>query len=577
MAKNYTKDSIESLDYFEHIRRYPGMYIGSKDIKGLHHCIKEIISNSIDEYLNGAGTQIDIILQRDGGIYIRDNGRGIPHGKHKSGCSILQACFGIANTGGKFNNATGESGYNTSGGEHGTGGKAVNALSTKMIVTTERDGEKEIVEFSKGKFISYSTEAIDKNKSGVSVLFYPDSDIFETVEVDSQELQNMIQEFSYLCRGLTFNFTDEKSNIARTYYSEKGLYDYLNYLNKDKDFICNSIYFTESENSYQIEVALGYNNSYSSIVKLYTNNIPQEKGTHLTGFKMAWTSALNDFARDKKMLKDKDNNLTGSDFEEGQILILNFKMIDPVFKGQNKEELSSSEGRTYVQKLTTKALKNIFIHQEKDIKIIIEKALNARKAREAAKKAREAVRNKGEKKTRLLNLPTKLVDAWSKDRDKCELLICEGDSSAAGLIEARNSETQAVFPIRGKILSTLKSTDDKIWSNQEIVNIIKALGLDVDAKTRRPIWNADKLRYGSVILCTDADPDGASIKNLLLTMFWVLCPNIITEGRVYSAIPPLFRITTRKNEYIFLRDAVALSNYKDAHKGEKYLVNRNKG
>lgn len=426
MAKNYTKDSIESLDYFEHIRRYPGMYIGSKDIKGLHHCIKEIISNSIDEYLNGAGTQIEIVLQRDGGIYIKDNGRGIPHGKHKSGCSILQACFGIANTGGKFNNATGESGYNTSGGEHGTGGKAVNALSTKMIVTTERDGKKEIVEFSKGKFVSYSTEAIDKSKSGVSVLFYPDSDIFETVEVDSQELQNMIQEFSYLCRGLTFNFTEEKNNITRTYFSEKGLYDYLNYLNKDKDFICNSIYFTESENSYQIEVALGYNNSYSSIVKLYTNNIPQEKGTHLTGFKMALTSALNDFARDKKILKDKDNNLTGSDFEEGQILILNFKMIDPVFKGQNKEELSSSEGRTYVQKLTTKALKNIFIHQEKDIKIIIEKALNARKAREAAKKAREAVRNKGEKKTRLLNLPTKLVDAWSKDRDKCELLICEG-------------------------------------------------------------------------------------------------------------------------------------------------------
>ena len=577
MAKNYTKDSIESLDYFEHIRRYPGMYIGSKDIKGLHHCIKEIISNSIDEYLNGAGTQIDIILQRDGSIYIKDNGRGIPHGKHKSGCSILQACFGIANTGGKFNNATGESGYNTSGGEHGTGGKAVNALSTKMIVTTERDGEKEIVEFSKGKFVSYSTEAIDKNKSGVSVLFYPDSDIFETVEVDSQELQNMIQEFSYLCRGLTFHFTDEKNNIIKTYFSENGLYDYLNYLNKDKDFICNSIYFIESENSYQIEVALGYNNSYSSIVKLYTNNIPQEKGTHLTGFKMAWTSALNDFARDKKMLKDKDNNLTGSDFEEGQILILNFKMIDPVFKGQNKEELSSSEGRTYVQKLTTKALKNIFIHQEKDIKIIIEKALNARKAREAAKKAREAVRNKGEKKTRLLNLPTKLVDAWSKDRAKCELLICEGDSAAAGLIEARDSETQAVFPIRGKILSVLKSTDEKIWSNQEIVNIIKALGLDVDAKTRRPIWNADKLRYGSVILCTDADPDGASIKNLLLTMFWELCPDIITEGRVYSAIPPLFRITTKKNKYIFLRDTAALNDYKDAHKGEKYLVNRNKG
>ena len=577
MEKLYTKDSIESLDYFEHIRRYPGMYIGSKDIKGLHHCIKEIISNSIDEYLNGAGTQIDIILQRDGGIYIKDNGRGIPHGKHKSECSILQACFGIANTGGKFNNATGESGYNTSGGEHGTGGKAVNALSTKMIVTTERDGEKEIVEFSKGKFVSYSTEAIDKNKSGVSVLFYPDSDIFETVEVDSQELQNMIQEFSYLCRGLTFHFTDEKNNIIKTYFSENGLYDYLNYLNKDKDFICNSIYFTESENSYQIEVALGYNNSYSSIVKLYTNNIPQEKGTHLTGFKMAWTSALNDFARDKKMLKDKDNNLTGSDFEEGQILILNFKMIDPVFKGQNKEELSSSEGRTYVQKLTTKALKNIFIHQEKDIKIIIEKALNARKAREAAKKAREAVREGTKKKTKALKFDSKLADCFSPDRKKCEIYLVEGNSAAGNLKSARDNEFTAVLPIRGKLLNVRKSSLDKIQKNAEIMTMIEAFGLKVDPKTMKLTYDEDELRYGKIIIESDADSDGSHIKNLFYTFLWTFAPQLIIDGHVYAGVPPLYKVTEGKDKYIYLKDDAALTRYKEEAKSKKYSVKHLKG
>ena len=341
---NYNADSIKSLDYFEHIRQYPGMYIGSKDLKGLHHCVKEIISNSIDEFLNGAGTEIIVKIQSDGGIYIQDNGRGIPHGKHESGCSILQACFGIANTGGKFNNATGETGYNTSGGEHGTGGKAVNALSTKMIVTTSREGLKEIVEFSKGKFVSYKTEKT--NTTGTTVLFYPDIEIFETIEVDSKQLKEMIKEFSFLCSGLKFIFIDEKNNIQESFYSINGLKDYITYLNKNNSFLFKPIYIKGEEGNFQLEAILGYNNSYSNSVKLYTNNIPQEKGTHLTGFKTALTSTLNIFAKENKILKDKDENLTGSDYEEGQILILNFKMIDPVFKGQNKEELSSSEGRT---------------------------------------------------------------------------------------------------------------------------------------------------------------------------------------------------------------------------------------
>lgn len=576
MTNNYKATDIKSLDYFEHIRKYPGMYIGSKDAKGLLHCVKEILSNSIDEYLNGAGSTITVELLKNNGIRITDDGRGIPHGKHSSGCSTLQACFGIANTGGKFDNATGQTGYNTSGGEHGTGGKAVNALSKKMIVTTSREGLKEIVEFSKGQFISHSEEKINSSITGTSVEFYPDPTVLETIVFDVAAIRAMIQEFSFLCKGLKFIFITEDGKTEE-FYSEHGLFDFMTYLNKDKNLITSPIYFEQEEDKFKLEVAIAYNSSYSSTVKLYTNNIPQEKGTHLTGFKTAWTAGLNTFARENKLLKEKETNLTGSDYEEGMVLILNFKMIDPVFKGQNKEELSSSEGRTYVQKLTSAAMKELFFTNKKDLKTVIDKALNARKARAAAKKARDAVREPKGKKDKLLNLPTKLVDAWSTKRDTCELLIVEGDSAAAGLIGARDSEYQAVFPIRGKLINLYKNTSDKVFSNQEVINIIKAIGLEMDNKSHKLVYDASKLRYGKIILAADADPDGQAIRNLLLTFFWSICPELLTKGHIYVAIPPLFRITTKKNQYIYLRDGIELEEYKIQHNGESYLVSRNKG
>ena len=576
MTSNYKATDIKSLDYFEHIRKYPGMYIGSKDAKGLLHCVKEILSNRIDEYLNGAGSTITVELLKNNGIRITDDGRGIPHGKHSSGCSTLQACFGIANTGGKFDNATGQTGYNTSGGEHGTGGKAVNALSKKMIVTTSREGLKEIVEFSKGQFISHNEEKIDSSITGTSVEFYPDPTVLETVVFDVAAIRAMIQEFSFLCKGLKFIFITEDGKTEE-FYSEHGLFDFMTYLNKDKNLITSPIYFEQEEDKFKLEVAIAYNSSYSSTVKLYTNNIPQEKGTHLTGFKTAWTAGLNTFARENKLLKEKETNLTGSDYEEGMVLILNFKMIDPVFKGQNKEELSSSEGRTYVQKLTSAAMKELFFTNKKDLKTVIDKALNARKARAAAKKARDAVREPKGKKDKLLNLPTKLVDAWSTKRDTCELLIVEGDSAAAGLIGARDSEYQAVFPIRGKLINLYKNTSDKVFSNQEVINIIKAIGLEMDNKSHKLVYDASKLRYGKIILAADADPDGQAIRNLLLTFFWSICPELLTKGHIYVAIPPLFRITTKKNQYIYLRDGIELEEYKIQHNGESYLVSRNKG
>lgn len=575
MITNYQADNIKSLDYFEHIRKYPGMYIGSKDAKGLLHCVKEIVSNSIDEYLNGAGTQITITILPDNGIRIEDNGRGIPHGKHPSGCSVLQACFGIANTGGKFDNATGASGYNTSGGEHGTGGKAVNALSKTMIVKTRREGIEETVEFSRGKFISHKENKIDKSITGTSVEFYPDAEVLETVDFDIKAIRDMIREFSFLCRGLRFVYT--VLDKTEEFYSERGLADYMDYLNPKGEFITDPLYFSADEGKFQLEVAVGYSKAYSSTIKLYTNNIPQEKGTHLTGFKTAWTMGLNNFARDNKLIKDKEENLAGSDYEEGMILILNFKMIDPVFKGQNKEELSSSEGRTYAQKLTTQALGDLTISYKNSFKTIIEKALSARKAREAAKKAREAARGDKKKKEKALKFDSKLADCYSKNRALCEIYVTEGDSASGNLKSARNNELQAVMPVRGKILNCQKSTLEKISKNAEIMTMIDAFGLKRDPKTLKLTYDKDDLRYGKIIIAADADVDGSHIRNLFYTFIWNFCPQLIEEGYVYSLVAPLYKITMGKDTYIYLKDDEALAEFQAKNKGKKYQVNRFKG
>lgn len=564
---NYQASNIKSLDYFEHIRKYPGMYIGSKDAKGLLHCVKEIISNSIDEYLNGAGNiiKIQILTNPDNGIIIEDNGRGIPHGKHPSGCSVLQACFGIANTGGKFDNATGESGYNTSGGEHGTGGKAVNALSKKMIVKTRRDGIEEVVEFSKGKFLSHKENKIDNSITGTYVEFYPDNEVLEETKFNEKAIKDMVREFSFLCKGLTFFVNDEK------FFSKNGLSDYMEYLNPKKDFIAPPIYFEQSEEKFQLEVAIGYNNSYSSTVKLYTNNIPQEKGTHLTGFKTAWTVGLNAFARDNKLLKEKDENLTGSDYEEGMILILNFKMIDPVFKGQNKEELSSSEGRTYVQKLTTNALKDIFLYQKKDIKPIIDKAINARKAREAAKKAREAVRQPKEKGLKAkLALSTKFTDCISKNPKERNLLLVEGTSAASSAIEARNTRTDCIYQLRGKIISPLKTDVSKILQNQEMSDIIRVIGAGFGKD-----FDVSKMNFNKVVITSDQDSDGFDIELLLLTFFYTYMRPLVEAGKLYRAVTPLYIIRQKDKEYYCYSDN-ELEEWKNSHSG-KYDLLRAKG
>lgn len=572
---NYDASSVKVLKGLEGVRQSPGMYIGSVDQKGLHHCVKEQISNGVDEYLNGSCTDIWITLHKDGSTTVKDNGRGIPHGLKEDGLSILSTCFGVLHAGGKFDNA-GNSGYNTSGGEHGIGAKACSALAKKLIVTSCREGLKDTSIFEKGILIEQKTnEKIDSKEHGVEVKWYPDMTIF-TEEFNSELLEKeLVREFSYLNSGLHFHFKDENKNYEKDYYSEDGMRDYLLYLNQNKDFVFNPIYLTSTEDKFSIDIAIAYNSTYSSTIRLYTNSIPQEKGTHLTGFKTAWTMAINNFAKENKWLKEKDTNLTGTDLEEGMILIINFKMIDPMFEGQNKSNLTSSEGRTYTQRLVTNVIKDYLIQNKNGIKLLVEKAINARKAREAAKKARDNIRKKTEKKT-VLKLPSKLTDAWGKDRSRCEIFITEGDSASGGIKESRDNETQAVLPVRGKILNVWKSSLDKILANAEIRDMIKAFGFDIDVKTGKVVFDESKLRYGKIIICADADCDGGHIQSLFYTFIWSFIPELIQKGYVYATVPPLFRVTSGK-KYIYLKDEVALEEYKNQHSGKKFLVNRLKG
>lgn len=576
---DYGIKDVKTLEGIEAIRLRSGMYIGSVGPEGVRHITLEIISNAIDEYLAGACSICKITVSNDDIVTVEDNGRGIPFGKAEDGSEVLINIFTKLHTGAKFD-AAGKTGYNTSGGMNGIGAKATNALSSIFQVTSVRGGHQAQAVFKRGILQNYK-ETNYKNKSDhfTIIKFKPDEEIFkEGIELDYNLLRKQLQELAYLSPGLVFEF-QYKDKEAEIITSQKGILDYIEALNKNKEALT-SIFYTETiEDRIGVKIAMLYNNTYADTYKLYTNSIPNSGGTHLTGFRTALTQSVNDYARSNNLLKEKDSNITGDELKEGLVLVLSFIMPDPVFSGQTKDVLSSTEARTIVQRLVTKDLRTWLDSHPKDAKAIIDKALLARKARENAKKAKDAARNiEGKKKGKtFLNLPTKLVDCWSKNRTECELFISEGDSAASGLVGARNAEFQAIFPIRGKIISARKCTSEKLLTNQEVVNIIKALGLDFDAKKTKMIYDERKLRYGKIMMAADADPDGEAIKNLLLTLFWELCPELVINGHIYATVPPLFRVTTKKNEYIYLRDNNELEEYKKQHTNEKYLINRNKG
>lgn len=568
---NYGVKDIRTLEGIEAIRLRPGMYIGSIGPAGVHHITLEIISNAVDEYLNGHCTECKIQVNSEtGSIYISDNGRGVPFGKAKDGSETLVNVYTKLHTGAKFD-STGKTGYNTSGGMNGVGAKATNALSSSFTVQSTRDGKQAQAEFAKGKLISYKeTTVSNKDKSGTIVCFIPDKEIFkEGITLDYERLKRQIQELAYLSPGMVFHLIYDEN--PETITSKNGIKDYIADLNNKKNTLT-SVFYTETmEDRVGVKIAMQYNDTYTDTYKLYTNSIPNSGGTHLTGFRTALTQTVNKYARDNKFLKEKDTNFTGDELKEGLVLVLSFIMPDPVFSGQTKDVLSSSEARTIVQRLVSKEIETWLNANKNDAKAIIDKALLARAAREKAKKAKETVRK--QEKIKRANLPGTLADASSHDRSKCEIFIVEGESAAGSAKEARNRTTQAIFQLRGKVLNVLKVDLHKALQNKEIDGMINAFGLEV--KDGKVVVDESKLRYSKFIITADADVDGSHIRILFLTFIWKFAPELIEKGYIYAAVPPLYKATMgTKIQYI--KDDAALEDFRKKT-SKKFDLGRMKG
>ena len=566
----YGINQIKTLEGIEAIRLRAGMYIGSVGPEGVRHITLEIISNAVDEYLNGHCTLCSITVTKDGDIEIKDNGRGVPFGKAEDGSETLVNIYTKLHTGAKFD-SDGKTGYNTSGGMNGVGAKATNALSAQFQVASFRDGKHAVASFSKGELLSYQEEPWKNKETGTWIKFRPDETIFkEGIHLDYDALRKQIQELAYLSPGMVFNLKFEDKD-EETITSKNGIKDYIDDLNKNKNQLT-SVFYTESmEDRIGVKLAMQYNDTYTDVYKLYTNSIPNSGGTHLTGFRTALTSTINDYARENKLLKEKDANITGEELKEGLVLVLSFIMPDPVFSGQTKDVLSSSEARTAVQRLVAKEIKVWLDANPKDAKAIVDKALLARAAREKAKKAKETVR-KVDAKRRVV-MPDVLADASSKERSKCEVFIVEGKSAAGSTKEARDRGTQAVFQLRGKPLNVLKCDLHKALQNKEISGMVDAFGLEV--KDNKIIVDESKLRYGKFIITADADVDGSHIRVLFLTFIWKFCPELLERGYVYAAVPPLYK-ATMGTKIQYLKDDAALETFRKTN-SKKFELGRMKG
>lgn len=554
-GQSYDSSQIQVLEGLEHVRLRPGMYIGSTGFDGLHHLIKEIADNSVDEAIAGFANQIKITLLADGGVRVDDNGRGIPVDIHpKTGKSALETVLTVLNAGGKF----GGGGYKVSSGLHGVGSSVVNALSTRMIAEVRKNGKLHHVEFELGKTTPEGFNVIGQaDGTGTSITFYPDPTIFkETTTFDYEWVSNYARHQAYLTKGILISVADERSGKRESFYFEGGIRSYVRRLNEGKEVVSDDIFYVEKlMEDTMVEVALQYNDTYSETIKPFANNVlTPEGGMHVVGFRTALNRVINDYARKNNLLKEKEPNLTGDDIKEGLTAVVLVKLPDPQFEGQTKNKLGNPEVRSYVDKVTTEYFGYYLEENPAVAKKIINKATLAARARKAARAARDNVIRKGAFEG--LNLPSKLADCSSRNREDCELFIVEGNSAAGSAKEGRNPQIQAILPLRGKVLNTERARLDKMLANQELVSLIKGLGVGIGDQ-----FNLDGLRYDKIIFMTDADVDGLHIATLLMTFFFRYMPEVIKAGHVYLAKPPLFGLTkgtgsNRKIDYVY--DEIAL-------------------
>jgi DNA gyrase subunit B len=534
----YTAEQIQVLEGLEPVRRRPGMYIGSTDTRGLHHLVWELLDNSVDEALAGECDRIVITLHEDGSCSVADNGRGIPVAMHRTqGRSALEVVHTVLHAGGKF----GGGGYKVSGGLHGVGASVVNALSEKMAVWVYRDGKEHFQEYSRG-IPTGPVRVIGRSKRrGTTTRFWPDPQIFPNTAIDRDLIVNHLREIAFLNKGLAIVFADEKVGYDYTFYFEGGVISFVRYLNRGKGVVHPTPFYVDREvDTTQIEIALQYNQSFAETVLAFANNVhTPEGGSHVTGFRSALTSALNRYARKAGVLKEADPNLSGEDVREGLTAVISVKLLEPQFEGQTKTKLGNAEVQGQMSAVLNEALGQYLDENPSEARRVIEKSLTAARAREAARKARDLVQRKSllESST----LPGKLADCSDRNPENCELYIVEGDSAGGTAKAGRDRRTQAILPLRGKILNVEKARLDKVLTSEEIRNLITALGTGVGER-----FEYDKLRYHRIITMTDADVDGAHIRTLLLTFFYRYFPDLIEHGHVYMAQPPLYKLTRGK-------------------------------
>ena len=567
----YGADQIQVLEGLEAVRKRPGMYIGSVSIRGLHHLVYEIVDNSVDEALAGYCNHIEVKIEPGNVISVEDNGRGIPVDIHpKTHISAAETVYTVLHAGGKFG---GDSGYKVSGGLHGVGSSVVNALSEWTEVTIQRDGGIFQMKFERGKTVQKLTRIGDSDKTGTKVRFLADSEIFETTNYNYETLEDRFREMAFLTKGLYISIEDlrEETPKKAEFCYEGGLKSFVEYLNKSKEKIDeNPIYIEEIVQDVPVEVALQYTTTYTENILSFVNNINTiEGGTHLEGFKRGLTKVFNDYARKYGVLKEKDSNLAVEDIREGLTAVISVKVKEPQFEGQTKTKLGNSNVAGIVQSAVVDKLSTYLEENPKMAKTILDKCISASRAREAARKARESIRKKSS--LEVTTLPGKLADCSSKDADKCEVYIVEGDSAGGSAKQGRNRKYQAILPLWGKMLNVEKSRADKIYDNEKLKPVIQAIGAGVGST-----FDVSKIRYGKVVIMADADVDGAHIRTLLLTFFFRYMRPLIEQGHVYLAQPPLYKVSKKGMQDVYCytdeqldqtmtevgRDNVSIQRYK---------------